>query len=124
MTERLVQFRQNGRTVLRGITRNRHQGRFELTLNEGETLNTVFDFSPLLANNETITASLSDTKGFTASASVSGGKVTVTASGLKGNCPGRTDMTITRSAGQTHVIKILARPVRAFVETLDYGRVS
>ena len=109
MTERLIQFRENGRTVVRGLTRNKGADRFELNLNEGETLNTVLDFTPLMASGETVTATHS-TSGMTVSLTTASPKVTVSTSAMKSNSHADSTITITRSGGQVHVVRLRARP--------------
>lgn len=123
MTERLIQLRQNGRRVIRGVSHNAGADRYELNQNEGETLNTVLDLSALLTGGETVTAATHDTKGMTVSLTLASPKVTVQTSALDSQSHADSTITITRSGGQVHKIRLRALPTARFdTAALSYSR--
>lgn len=121
MTERLIQFRENGRRVVRGLTRNLAADRFELDLNEGETLNTVLDFTPLVLAGETLTAA-HETTGMSVTLTTASPKVTVAMSALSSNSNADSKITVTRSGGQVHVVRLRARPTATNESANHYYR--
>ncbi len=123
MTERLVQLRQNGRRVVRGVTHNRGEHRYEVDLNENEVLDVVVDLEPILGSSETLAEATVTNSGVSCAATLASPKATIRFSGLK-SCYGTTDLKLTRSGGQVHMIYFLARATETPERAYSYGRVS
>ncbi len=122
MTERLVQFRENGRRVVRGLTHSRSRTRFELDMNESEVLDVVVDLAPILASGETVSDATVTNSGVTCTVSLATPKATLRFSGLSSNSEGRTELKLTRSGGQVHMMYFLARATESPDRAYAYGR--
>ena len=106
LSDRLIHLRDNQRRIPRGVSWNSQRSRYELDLEEGETLDLTVSLAGILESGETITAAI-ESQGVSASISTSSPVVTVTFSGLSGT--GTTTLTITRSGGQIHKLRIRTR---------------
>lgn len=116
----IIRFRENGREILRGVTKDHQTGRFVLQQREDETSKAILDFTDLL-NGATITASASD-ENITASTSVSSGQITLTTSAM-GASHGDVDITVTFSDGRVRIEKLrYTEPQGSWRQ--DYGWVS
>ena len=122
MTERLVQIRENGRMVTRGVTLNRGASRVELNLNENEVLDVVVDLTPILASGETVSDASVTNSGVTCTVSLATPKATLRFSGLSTNSQGRTELKVTRSGGQVHMMYFLAKATESPDRAYAYGR--
>lgn len=122
--ERLVQLRENGRSVVRGLTHNRGRTQYELDLNESEVLDVVVDFAPILATAETLSAATAKNSGVSCTVTLASPKATLRFSGLSTNSEGRTELTVTRSGGQVHVLYFLARATESPERSYAYGRIN
>lgn len=124
MSERLVQIRENGRSVVRGLTHNRGQTLYELDINENEVLDVVVDLTPILASAETVSAAAVTNSGVTCTVTLATPKATLRFSGLSQNSQGRTELKLTRSGGQIHMLYFLARATESPERSYSYGRVG
>lgn len=124
MTERLVQFRENGRQVVRGLTHNRGKSQFELDMNENEVLDVVVDLAPILGSSETLSTATVTNSGVSCSATLATPKATLRFSGLSSNSEGRTELKLERSGGQIHMIYFLARATESPERSYAYGRIA
>lgn len=124
MTERLVQLRKNGRSVVRGLTHNRGQTQYELDLNENEVLDVTVDLTPILASAETVTAATATNSGVSCAVTLATPKATLRFSGLSTNSEGRTELKVTRSGGQVHMLYFLARATESPERSYAYGRIA
>jgi len=123
MTERLVQLRENGRIIARGVTLNRGASRVELSLNENEVLDVVVDLTAILASAETVSDASVTNSGVTCTVSLVSPKATLRFSGLN-TCEGRTELKLTRSGGQVHMMYFLARATESPDRAYSYGRIA
>lgn len=114
MTDRAILLRDNQRRVTRGISWNSQRSRYELDMEEGETLKVTIDLIGILANAETVSSATVESEGVSCSASLSTPVITLTFSALTGYGTGNTTVTITRSGGQIHKLRIRARAVRNY----------
>lgn len=120
MTERIIRFRQNRRFITRGVTYNPGSDRFEIDINEGETLDTTLNFAHLLTSGETISSVTSESDGITATTSVSSPNITLTLSNMSGYSTADITLTVTRSGGQVHKVRIRARQTRDYTTQRRY----
>lgn len=109
--------------VVRGVTLNRGDSRIELDINENEILDVVVDLTPILATSETVSAASVENSGVSCTATLASPKTTLRFSGLSKDSQGKTELKLTRSGGQVHMIYFLARSTVA-AERLSYGRVN
>lgn len=123
MTERLVQIRKNGRVSTHGVTNNRGRNEYELDLNENEVLDVVVDLAPVLASAETVSAATVTNSGVTCTVTLATPKATLRFSGLN-TCEGRTELKLTRSGGQVHMMYFLARSTESPDRAYSYGRIA
>tara|TARA_X000001316_G_C922037_1_gene36785 strand:- start:651 stop:1022 length:372 start_codon:yes stop_codon:yes gene_type:complete len=107
MSDRLIQLRDNQRRVTRGISWNSQRSRYELDIEEGETLKLTVSLAGILASGESISSATIESQGISTSISTSSPEITVTFSGLSGT--GISTLTITRSGGQIHKLRIRTR---------------
>jgi hypothetical protein len=107
MTDRLIRLRDNQRRITRGISWNSQRSRYELDLEEGETLALTVSLEGILASGETVSSATIESQGVSTSISTSSPEITITFSGLSGT--GTTTLTITRSGGQIHKLRIRTR---------------
>lgn len=124
MTERLIQFRENGRFVVRGVTHNRGKTEFELDLNENEIKDVEVDLTSILGASETVSAADVTNSGVSCSATLATPKATLRFSGLSSNSEGRTELKLTRSGGQVHMMYFLARSTESPERSYSYGRIA
>ena len=123
MTERLIQIRENGRTIVRGITHSRASNRYELDINEGETLDVEVDFTPILGSGETLSDATVTNSGVTVAPTLATPKVTLRFSGMTDTYSASSKLTVTRSGGQVHRLYFIARNTADVARSYDYGRV-
>lgn len=114
MTDRAILLRDNQRRITRGISWNSQRARYELDMEEGETLKVTIDLTGILASAETVSTATVENEGVSCSASLSTPVITLTFSALTGYGTGNTTVTITRSGGQIHKLRIRARAVRNY----------
>lgn len=111
MPDRYVQFRENQRYILRGLSWHAEERRFEIDMEEDEALTVTLDFAPIMGSSETITdATVTRASGITANASISGSEVTLSLSAMKRLANIR--LKVTFSGGLIRVIYLRARSVR------------
>lgn len=114
MADRLIYLRENQRRVTRGISWDSQNARYELDMEEGETLKVTVNLSGILATDETVTAATVESEGVTAAVSLASPAVTLTLSALTGYGTGNVTLTLTRSGGEIHKLRIKARAIRNY----------
>lgn len=114
MSDRQILLRENQRRITRGISWNSARSRYELDMEEGETLKVQISLAGILGNSETVSSATVENEGISVSASLASPVITLTLSALTGYGTGNTTVTITRSGGEVHKLRIRARAVRNY----------
>lgn len=111
MTDRSILLRENQRRVTRGLSWNAERSRYELDMEEGETLKVTVDATGILETAETVSAATATTDGITCALVLATPVITLTLSALNSYGSGDVTLLITRSGGQIHKLRIRARSV-------------
>lgn len=114
MSDRLIYLRENQRRVLRGLSYDSANVRYEMDMEEGETLKVQVNCTGILASGETITAATVENEGVTCTVSLSSPTATLTLSALTGYGTGNTTLTLTKSGGEVLKLRLRARARRNY----------
>jgi hypothetical protein len=119
MSDRIIQFRENQRQTVRGLSYNLTSREFLLDMEEGEAMKVTLDFTPLMSSGETLSVSVSDASGITATATESSGIVTLSLSAL--SSVGTVKLTATFSGGMVKLIRLRAKTRNSKSPLYDYN---
>lgn len=111
MADRLILLRPNQRRVCRGISFNSAKSRYELDMQEGETLKVRVDATGILDTGESVSSITATADGLTIGSALASNVATLTLSALNGYGQGDVKLTLTLSTGEILVHRIRARSV-------------
>ena len=111
MTDRTILLRPNQRRVCRGLSFNAAKSRYELDMQEGETLKVRFDATGILNEGESVSSITATADGLSISSALASNIATLTLSALNGYGQGDVKLTLTLSTGEILVHRLRARSV-------------
>jgi hypothetical protein len=111
MVDRTILLRPNQRRVCRGISFNAAKSRYELDMQEGETLKVRIDATGILDGSESVSSITATADGLSISSALASNIATLTLSALNGYGQGDVKLTLTLSTGEILVHRLRARSV-------------
>jgi hypothetical protein len=111
MTDRLILLRPNQRRICRGISYDSAKSRYDLDMQEGETLKVRVDASGILGTGESVSSIAVTADGLSISSALASNIATLTLSALNGYGQGDVKLTLTLSTSEVLIHRIRARSV-------------
>ena len=111
MTDRVILLRPNQRRVCRGLSFNAAKSRYELDMQEGETLKVRVDATGILDSGQSVSSITATADGLSISSALASNVATLTLSALNGYGQGDVKLTMTLSTGEVLIHRIRARSV-------------